>query len=276
MEGPSLLDITSRGYPSLPYSDPSVYAKIRYDDSKPARIKTATPKIVTKPYLCEKEHPAALPGRPKIVPEEHWEDLDRRLKLTEAHVDRAFKSKQFRRPRGDVINHSVESVDSGFTVRDRDGQVVSEFEWAASDVNALYAIRHRHLAPRCHYDPMALQDFKHVATREMDKIIQMFNEQWAQRRALISRDFSLPNWLAGKDSWTKGKKKKYLIRSIQEYLSWDSGKITDVVHPFSSMVKTGEAYHTLMDVSDVVIQDDSRPRNIFVPPDWNCGHIVYI
>jgi len=51
----------------------------------------------------------------------------------------------------------------------------------------------------------------------------------------------------------------------------------EMVKSFSTMVKSGEQYYTEQDNSDIVLRNASeRPRNIFVPPDENCGFLVYI
>jgi hypothetical protein len=122
-----------------------------------------------------------------------------------------------------------------------------------------------------------LIDFQSQIHPEIDDIIQKFNTEWRIRKSKISSKWSFTEWIQTKETWTKGKKKKYLKRSIQEYLQWENGYVIEMIHPFGSMVKSGESYYGLNDPSVVYMEgESSRPRNIFVPPAWNCGWTVYI
>lgn len=172
-----------------------------------------------------------------------------------------------------IEDGKMECFVSGMIATKR-GVPVHPFEYMSkSQNNAFIAMTSRHCGSDAEIDTKALIRF-----REFSALF--WEHKWPILEAAIAHsfdtgDFDPKAWLDGKD-WDDNKKLKY-AQTMTKHIRKSEQKKVRMVKSFTTMVKAGEQYYSDKSNDSVLMQGVSeRPRNIFVPPDENCGFLVYI
>lgn len=171
--------------------------------------------------------------------------------------------------RGNPCDSEVPTWSSGFDVY-TGGRLSRDFEWSSKSAhNSLSALFGRHLSTNLRPDEGHLHTFDNLVKPLIERLVSDVDPK---------HEWDPIAWLIEKDAWTDAKKAMYTRTMDKEVAAWNEGRTVNMVRPFKTMVKKGEVYYTTSSLDDrqALSGEASRPRNICVPPEKNCGHGVYM